>query len=74
MFGKSQTFDRTIKVEGMMCEHCEAHVKKALEAVKNIKSAVADHNKGEVIITCSKEISNATIEKAISEAGYKFIS
>ena len=44
--------EKKIKVEGMMCAHCEAHVKEALESVAGIEKAVADHNTGDVLLTC----------------------
>ena len=61
-----------IKVNGMMCAHCEAHVKKALEAIDGIESAVASHEKNTVTITTSKEVDMALIKAAVEEAGYEF--
>ncbi len=61
-----------IKVKGMMCSHCEAHVKKALEAIDGIDSAVASHEKNLVTITNSKAVDEALIRNAISEAGYEY--
>lgn len=60
----------TLKVEGMMCPHCEAHVKKALEAVDGVALAVPSHKSGEVVITLSKEIPLDTLKKTITEQGY----
>ncbi|MBE6817906.1 MAG: heavy metal translocating P-type ATPase [Ruminococcaceae bacterium] len=59
-----------IKVEGMMCPHCEARVKTALEALEGVQSAKPSHEKGEVEIAGTADA--ATIEKAITEAGYTF--
>ncbi|WP_026511637.1 heavy metal translocating P-type ATPase [Butyrivibrio sp. LC3010] len=61
-----------ITVNGMMCEHCEAHVKKALEAIDGIESAVASHEKKEVVITNSKDIDEALIKAAVEDAGYEY--
>ena len=61
-----------IKVNGMMCAHCEAHVKKALEAIEGIDSAVASHEENTVTITASKEVDEAAIRAAIADAGYEY--
>ncbi len=63
----------TIKVEGMMCPHCEASVKKALEAVDGVSSATASHEKGEASVELSKDVDLSTLENAITEAGYKVV-
>ena len=64
--------ERTIRVEGMMCAHCEAHVKEALEAVDGITSAVANHDTASVRITCTKNIDDAVLAEVIQKAGYTF--
>ena len=61
-----------IKVNGMMCQHCEAHVKKALEAIDGIESAVASHEENMVTITNSKDVDEALIKEAVTEAGYEY--
>ncbi len=61
-----------IKVNGMMCAHCEAHVKKALEAIDGIESAVASHEENLVTITNSKDVDEALIREAVTEAGYEY--
>ena len=66
--------EKTLKVEGMMCNHCEMHVKEALEKIKGVESASADHTSGEVKVILSKEVKDKDFEKAITKAGYKFIS
>ena len=60
----------TIKVEGMMCPHCEARVKGELEKLEGIQSAVPSHEKGEVEIIGSADLT--AIEKAVTDAGYQF--
>ena len=61
-----------IKVNGMMCAHCEAHVKKALEAIDGIESAVASHEENLVTITNSKDVDEAAVKAAVEEAGYEY--
>ncbi|MCR4689875.1 MAG: heavy metal translocating P-type ATPase [Lachnospiraceae bacterium] len=61
-----------IKVTGMMCAHCEAHVKKALEAIDGIESAQASHETDSVVITAAKDVDEALIKAAIAEAGYEY--
>ncbi|MCI5587386.1 MAG: heavy metal translocating P-type ATPase [Lachnospiraceae bacterium] len=61
-----------IKVNGMMCGHCEAHVKKALEAIEGIETATASHKENLVTITTTKDIDEAIIKAAVEEAGYEY--
>ncbi|MDO4505693.1 MAG: heavy metal translocating P-type ATPase [Spirochaetales bacterium] len=61
-----------ITVKGMMCGHCEGHVKKALEAIEGIESAVPSHEENLVTITTSKEVDEALIKAAVTEAGYEY--
>jgi len=72
---KNRKDERTmkIKVKGMMCGHCEAHVKKAIEAVEGVKEAVANHEEDVVTIDTSKEIDENVIQKAVEDAGYEYI-
>ncbi len=69
-----QTKENTMKisVKGMMCGHCEMHVKKALEAIDGIKSAAASHEKAEVTIETSKPVDENAIKAAVEEAGYEY--
>ncbi|MCR5673643.1 MAG: heavy metal translocating P-type ATPase [Lachnospiraceae bacterium] len=64
--------DMKIKVNGMMCGHCEMHVKKALEAIDGIDSADASHEENLVTITSSKDVDEAAIRAAVEEAGYEY--
>ena len=64
---------KTIKVEGMMCPHCEATVKKALEAIDGVKEATASHEKCEAVAELEKDVDLSVLEKAITDAGYKVI-
>ena len=61
-----------ITVKGMMCAHCEAHVKKALEAIEGIESAVASHEENLVTITTSKPVDETLIKAAVVDAGYEY--
>ncbi len=65
---------KTAKIQGMMCEHCEMHVKKALEALDGVEGAVVSHEKGTAVITESHEVPEAEIRKAVEDAGYEFVS
>ena len=61
-----------ISVKGMMCEHCEMHVKKALEAVDGIESAAASHKDALVTIETSKAVDESLIKAAVEAAGYEY--
>ena len=64
---------KTMKIEGMMCPHCEARVKQVLEALSEVESAVASHKKGTAELVLNKEISNEILKKTVEEQGYKVI-
>lgn len=70
---EEKTVTKTIKVEGMMCPHCEATVKKALEAIDGVKEATASHEKCEAVAELEKDVDLSVLEKAITDAGYKVI-
>ena len=61
-----------ITVNGMMCGHCEAHVKKALEAIDGIETAAASHEKNLVTITKTKDVEESLIKEAVEDAGYEY--
>ncbi len=65
---------KTLNVEGMMCEHCEARVKKALEAIEGVENAVADHNANTAVVTLNAEVSDDVLRKAVEDQDYKVIS
>ena len=67
------TMTKTLKVEGMMCEHCEARVKKALEAVDGVESAVADHNANTAVVTLSADVADDVLRKAVEDQDYKVL-
>lgn len=61
---------KTMKIEGMMCGHCEARVKKALEALPGVESAEVSHEKGEALVHLSGEESEEALKKAVEEQDY----
>ena len=65
------TMTKTLKVEGMMCEHCEARVKKALEKIDGVVSAVASHKDGTAVVTLDKEVADDVLKTAVEEQDYK---
>lgn len=69
--GSAGENERLIRVEGMMCEHCEKRVRDCLEAFENIEIAIPDYKTGTVKLTVKGEPDMKEIRKAISSAGYK---
>ena len=65
--------EKVLKIEGMMCMHCEAHVKKALEALDGVESVVASHEKGTAVINLSADVSDELLKKTVEEEGYKVL-
>ena len=61
--------ERTMKIEGMMCPHCEARVKKTLEAIEGVESAVVSHKEGTAVVTV-KGVSDEVLSKAVADQGY----
>ena len=68
------TMEKTMKIEGMMCSHCEAAVKKALEAVDGVVSAEVSHTSGTAVVTLSKPVDSAVLKKAVEDKDYKVTS
>lgn len=66
-----KTMEKILKIEGMMCGHCEMHVKKALEALDGVKSAKVSHKDAIAVVTLEKEISDDVLKQAILEEGYE---
>ena len=63
--------EKVIVIKGMMCGHCEAHVKKALEALEGVASAEANHEKGSAVVQLSGSVDDAALKKAVEEEGYE---
>ena len=61
---------KTLKIEGMMCMHCEAHVKKALEGLDGVLSAEVSFKTGEAIFTHEKEVNDDILKKTVTDEGY----
>ena len=73
---KKETTDmtRTMHIKGMMCPHCEARVKKYLEAIDGVISAEVSHEKGTAIVTTNGTVTDETLKKTVSDLDYKVIS
>ena len=67
------TMTKTLKVEGMMCPHCEARVRKALEAIPGVESAVADHNLSTAVVTLSAPVADEVLTAAVEAQDYKVL-
>ena len=67
---EEKTMTKTVRIEGMMCSHCEAHVKKALEALGGVTGAEVSHEKGTAIVSMTENVDNAAITAAVTDAGY----
>ena len=63
--------EKTLKIEGMMCGHCEMHVKKALEAISGVTKAEVSHTDGKAVVTLDKSVDDAILIKAVDDEGYK---
>jgi Cu2+-exporting ATPase len=63
----------TMKIEGMMCPHCEANVKKTLEEFAEVREAIVNHKDGTAIVTLDADLGVATLKKAVEDKGYKVI-
>lgn len=68
---RKKNMQQIIRVEGMMCPHCEAHVKAALLALEGVTDAVADHTAGTATVTLSSAVDETVLRAAIESAGYK---
>ena len=66
--------NKTMKIEGMMCGHCEARVKKTLEALEGVSAAEVSHESGTAIVTLSADVSNETLKQAVEAQDYTVVS
>ena len=71
---KSFSMQKTIKIEGMMCGHCEATVKKTLEAVSGVESAEVSHKKGTAVVELNTAVSDDILKKAVEDKDYTVTS
>lgn len=71
---EDKTMQKTMKIEGMMCGHCEARVKKCLEALQEVSEAVVSHEAGTAVVTLEGEVSDEVLKKAVEEQDYTVVS
>ncbi len=75
MEGKeSKEMEKTMQISGMMCEHCEARVKKALEALPQVQEAVVSHEAGTAEVTLKEPVDDAALKQAVEEQDYEVVS
>lgn len=72
--GRDAVMKKTMKIEGMMCGHCEAAVKKALESLEGVASAEVSHEAGTAVVTLQKEVPNETLKETVEAKDYQVIS
>lgn len=70
---EESTMTKTMKIEGMMCGHCEARVKKTLEALAGVDSAEVSHEAGTAVVTLNEEVSDDVLKKAVEDQDYKVL-
>ena len=70
---EGEKMEKIFNVEGMMCPHCEAHVKKALEAIDGVSEAIASHKDARVTVTLAKDVDSEILKAAITDAGYTVV-
>ena len=70
---KEKNMEITLKIEGMMCPKCEAHVKKALEEIDSVEYAAVSHEKGNAVVTLKSKTDVDVLKKAVEDEGYKVI-
>ncbi len=69
-----KSMEKTMKIEGMMCMHCENRVKKTLEKIEGVESAVVSHEKGTAVVTLNAEVANDVLKNAVEAQDYTVIS
>ena len=70
---EEKVMEKTLKIEGMMCPHCEANVKSTLEAIEGVTSAEVSHVAGTAIVTLEKEVADDVLKSAVEGKGYKVL-
>lgn len=70
---ENKTMKKTMKIEGMMCGHCEARVKKSLEALPEVTEAVVSHSAGTAVVTLNAAISDEVLKKTVEDQDYKVL-
>ena len=70
---EDKTMTKTMKIEGMMCGHCEARVKKALEALPEVSAAEVSHEAGTAVVTLEDGVSDEVLKKTVEDQDYKVL-
>ena len=70
---EDHTMKKTMKIEGMMCAHCEAAVKKALESLPEVSDAQVDHTAGSAVVTLSQSVEDSVLKKAVEDKDYRVL-
>ena len=68
---ETKIMKKTLKIEGMMCGHCEMHTKKALEAIDGVTEALVSHQTGTAVVTLEKNVSDDVLMQAVADQGYQ---
>ena len=71
---ENHTMEKTMEIKGMMCGHCEATVKKALEALPQVEEAIVSHEKGTAVVKLNAEIADETLKKTVEDKDYQVVS
>ncbi len=71
---ENETMEKTMEIKGMMCGHCEAAVKKALEALPEVKEAAVSHEKGSAVVQLQAEVADDVLRKAVEELDYEVVT
>ena len=71
---EKKTMEKTLKIEGMMCSHCEARVKKTLEALPQVEQAAVSHQAGTAVVTLNSPVADEVLKKAVEDQGYTVLS
>ena len=66
--------EKTMKIEGMMCGHCEATVKKALEALDGVDHADVSHKQDQAVVTLKEDVADDVLKKAVEDKDYNVVS
>jgi len=70
---EEEKMEKILKIEGMMCPHCEAHVKKALEALPGVAEALPSHEKKQAIVRLTADVSDELLKETVEKAGYRVL-
>ena len=68
---ETKTMEKTLKIEGMMCGHCEMHTKKALESINGVAKAEVSYKTGTAVVTLNKDVSDDDVKQAVADQGYQ---